>query len=134
SPGERLFRSRENFSFWESITPSTDSIGTQLLASSEYSQRRRALARSVTSHSTWAAEPVRRISPSVRMGGVLSIITGALTMVASRADAGGLASRSLAITRKKYFPSARTSASKVIELSCVLERSSFHWDSSSPRK
>jgi hypothetical protein len=110
-------RSRTNFSFWESITPSTDSIGTQLLASSEYSQRRKALALSLVSHSTWAVAPERRTSPMVRVGGVLSIITGALTRVASRAEAGGLASRSLAMTRKKYFPSDRTSASKVMELS-----------------
>src|ERR1035437_6660032 len=134
SPGERPFRSRANFSLWEPITPSTDSIGTQLLASSEYSERRRALARSLASHSTWAVAPVRRTSPRVTTGGVLSIITGALTSVASRAEAGGLASRSLAMTRKKYLPSARTSASKVMELSWVLERSSFHWVSSSPRK
>src|ERR1022692_3899074 len=51
SPGESPVRSRANFSLWESITPSTDSIGTQLLASSEYSQRRSALARSLASHS-----------------------------------------------------------------------------------
>src|ERR1017187_8585816 len=134
SPGERPVRSRANFSFWESITPSTDSMGTQLLASSEYSQRRRALAASLASHSTWAVAPERRTAPRVTTGGVLSIITGALTRVASRAEAGGLASRSLAITRKKYLPSASTSASKVMELSWVPERSSFHWVSSSPRK
>src|ERR1035438_7707075 len=134
SPGESPVRSRANFSFWESITPSTDSIGTQLLASSEYSQQRKALAASLASHSTWAVAPERRTSPRVSVGGVLSIITGALTRVAARAEAGGLASRSLAITRKKYLPSARTSASKVMELSGGLERSTFHWVSSSPRK
>src|ERR1022692_2932322 len=69
SPGESPVRSRANFSLWESITPSTDSIGTQLLASSEYSQRRSALARSLASHSTWAVAPLRRTSPSVTMGG-----------------------------------------------------------------
>src|SRR5665647_1102961 len=122
SPVESPLKSRANFSLCESITPSTDSIGTQLLASSEYSQRRRALARSLASHSTWAVAPVRRTAPRVTTGGVLSIITGALTSVASRAEAGGLASRSLAMTRKKYLPSARTSASKVMELSWVPER------------
>src|ERR1019366_1466567 len=67
-----------------------DSIGTQLLASSEYSQRRRALAASLASHSTWAVAPERRTAPRGTTGGVLSIITGALTRVASRAEAGGL--------------------------------------------
>ena len=42
----------------------------------------------------------------VSKGGVLSIITGPLTRVASRAEAGGLASQS-AMTRKKYLPSAQ---------------------------
>src|SRR4051812_7999350 len=43
SPGASPESSSANFSAWESITPSTDSMGTQLLASSEYSQRRKAL-------------------------------------------------------------------------------------------
>src|ERR1035437_8892984 len=101
SPGESPLRSRANFSLWESITPATDAIGPQLLAPSEYAQRRRALARSLASHAMWAVAPLRRTSPRVTMGGVLSIITGALTSVTSRAEAGGLASRSLAMTRKK---------------------------------
>ena len=62
----------------------------------------------------------------VREGGVLSIITGALVNWASRALAGGLDSRSDATTRKKYLPSARISASKVMELSCRSVRSSIH--------
>src|SRR5215471_5954587 len=104
SPGARPARSSENFSRGESITPSTDSIGTQVFASSEYSQRRSGLVASAASHSMCAFAPSRRVTPTVRTGGVLSIITGELTSVASRADAGGLLSRSLAITRKKYFP------------------------------
>src|SRR5579871_3554589 len=40
SPADRLLKSRTNFSLGESITPSTDSTGTQLAASREYSQRR----------------------------------------------------------------------------------------------
>src|SRR5215472_13619099 len=134
SPLVRPARSRTNFSRGESITPSAASIGIQALASSEYSQRRSELAASAASHSTCAVAPSRRTVPMVSTGGVLSIITGELTSVASRAEAGGLASRSLAITRKKYLPSASTSASKVSELSCMLERSTFHCDSSSPRK
>ena len=39
--------------------------------------------------------------------------------MASRALGGGLASRSLATTRKKYLPSARMSPSKVMEFSCM---------------
>src|SRR5438876_253197 len=52
SPGVRPVKSSVNFSRSESITPSADSTGTQPLASSEYSQRRRALALSAASHST----------------------------------------------------------------------------------
>src|SRR5215471_19271012 len=111
-----------------------ESIGTQLLASSEYSQRRSGLAVSDAVHSTWAVVPLRFTSLTATTGGVLSTMIGLLISVASRAEAGGLDSRSLETTRKKYLPSAKMSASKVMEFSWRLERSSFHCVSSSPRK
>src|SRR5271157_4968758 len=54
SPGARPLRSSTKFSCGESMTPSAASTGTQLEASSEYSQRRRGEAASEASNSTWA--------------------------------------------------------------------------------
>src|SRR5262245_20082546 len=57
SPGARPARSRIKRSRMESITPSAVSIGTQLAASSEYSERRNGDAASTASNSTWALPP-----------------------------------------------------------------------------
>src|SRR2546422_8712897 len=107
-----------NFSCGESTTPSADSTGIQLPASTEYSPRRNGEAASAASNSisTTAADFLG--VPGVTTGGVLSIKTGELTSSVSRAEAGGLASRSEASTRKKYLPSANASPSAAKVFSC----------------
>ena len=89
---------------------------------------------SLASTITSTAAPANFGCERVTSGGVWSTSTGVLTNSCSRADAGGFARRSEALTRKKYFPSARTSGSSAYLVSSRSRLIAFHSVSPSPRK